>query len=247
MTQPNFSSQINNIKVYLGSSVLLIWMVLSTFILAPLILLCGAMPFAVRYEIARMWVRLVVWVARISCGVRYQVQGLENIQGIPAAIVLSKHQSAWETIALRLFLPRQTTLLKESLIKIPVWGWALATLKPIAIDRDNQRAALRALLQQGKACLDEGLWVVVFPEGTRTAPGETRKFSAGGAILAEKTGYPVIPIAHNAGHCWARNSFLKYPGMITVKIGSPIEIKGRKAADINQEAADWIAQAMTEL
>jgi len=222
-------------------------MTVSTFIFGPLVLLCGAMPFAVRYEIANTWVRLAIWVARIFCGVRYQVEGLENIQGTPTAIVLCKHQSAWETIALRLFLPPQTALLKESLVKIPVWGWALAKLKPIAINRSNQRAALKALLQQGKACLDEGLWVVVFPEGTRTAPGETKKFNAGGALLAEKTGYPVIPIAHNAGHCWSRNSFLKYPGMITVKIGPPIATKGRKAADINQQAADWINQAMAGL
>jgi len=247
MTQPNSLSPLNNIKIYLGSSILFVWTLISTFILAPLILLCGAMPFAWRYEIASTWVRSVIGAARIFCGVRYQVQGLENIQGIPTAIVLSKHQSAWETIALRLILPRQTALLKESLIKIPVWGWALARLKPIAINRGSQRAALKALLQQGKACLDEGLWVVVFPEGTRTAHGVNGKFNAGGAILAEKTGYPVIPIAHNAGRYWSRNSFLKYPGMITVKIGPPIETKGRKAADINQEAAAWIAQAMTDL
>jgi len=247
MTPPNSSSKKTNFNIYFGSSVLLVWMTVSTFVFAPLVLLCAAMPFAVRYGIAKMWVRLVIWVARIFCGVRYRVEGLENIQGIPTAIVLCKHQSAWETIALRLFLPPQTALLKESLVKIPVWGWALAKLKPIAIDRSNQRAALRALLKQGKACLDEGLWVVVFPEGTRTAPGETRKFNAGGAMLAEKTGYPVIPIAHNAGHCWSRNSFLKYPGLITVKIGPPIETQGHKASVINQQAYDWINQAMAGL
>lgn len=244
---PNLSSKKPDLKIYFGSSVLLAWMTVSTFIFGPMVLLCAAMPFSVRYGIATTWVRLAIAVARIFCGVRYQVEGLENIQGIPAAIVLCKHQSAWETIALRLFLPPQTALLKESLVKIPVWGWALAKLKPIAIDRSNQRAALKALLKQGKACLDEGLWVVVFPEGTRTAPGETKKFNAGGALLAEKTGYPVIPVAHNAGHCWSRNSFLKYPGMITVKIGAPIQTQGRKAADINQQAADWINQAMAAL
>ncbi len=244
---PNFLAKKTNLAVYLGSSVLLAWMTVSTFIFGPLVLLCGAMPFSVRYNIATTWVRLAIGAARVFCGVRYHVEGLENSQGIPAAIVLCKHQSAWETIALRLFLPPQTALLKESLVKIPVWGWALAKLKPIAIDRSNPRAALKALLKQGKACLAEGLWVVVFPEGTRTAPGETKKFNAGGALLAEKTGYPVIPIAHNAGHCWSRNSFLKYPGLITVKIGPPIATQGRKAADINQEAADWIHQAMAGL
>ena len=128
-----------------------------------------------------------------------------------------------------------------------MWGWALATLKPIAIDRSKQRESLKILLKQGKTYLQEGIWVVIFPEGTRAAPGEVKKFNAGGAILAEKTGYPVIPIAHNAGLFWPRNSFLKYPGIIKIKIGPVITTKNRKATDINNEAAEWIAQAMTEL
>lgn len=247
MTQPNTSFHGNNIRLYLGSAVLSLCMTAATLIFGPLVLLCGSLPFPVRYRIANQWIRFVLFIARICCGVRYQVEGLEHIKDVPTAIVLSKHQSAWETIALRLILPIQTALLKDSLVKIPVWGWALAKLRPIAIDRDNQRAALKTLLKQGKACLDDGIWVVVFPEGTRTAPGETRKFNAGGAILAEKTGYPVIPLAHNAGHCWARNSFLKYPGTINVKIGPAIDTKGRKAADINAEAAAWIADAMQGL
>jgi len=247
MTQPNTSYQGSKIKLYLGSTVLFVSMMLSTLIFGPLVLLCSAFPFSVRYKIANLWVQLVLSIARIFCGVRHEVEGLEHIKDIPTAIVLSKHQSAWETIALRLILPTQTALLKQSLLRLPVWGWALATLKPIAIDRGNQRAALKTLLKQGKACLNEGIWVVVFPEGTRTAPGEVKKFNAGGAILAEKSGYPVIPVAHNSGHCWPRYSFLKYPGTITVKIGPVIDTKGRKAADINAEAAEWITQAMKNM
>ena len=247
MTQPNTSYQGSKIKLYLGSTVLFVSMMLSTLIFGPLVLLCSAFPFSVRYKIAKLWVQLVLLIARIFCGVRHEVEGLEHIKNIQTAIVLSKHQSAWETIALRLILPTQTALLKQSLLRLPIWGWALATLKPIAIDRENQRAALKTLLKQGKACLNEGIWVVVFPEGTRTAPGEVKKFNAGGAILAEKSGYPVIPVAHNSGHCWPRYSFLKYPGTITVKIGPVIDTKGRKAADINAEAAEWIAQAMKNM
>lgn len=247
MTQPNTSYQGSKIKLYLGSTVLFVSMMLSTLIFGPLVLLCSAFPFSVRYKIAKLWVQFVLSIARIFCGVRHEVEGLEHIKDIQTAIVLSKHQSAWETIALRLILPTQTALLKQSLLRLPVWGWALATLKPIAIDRENQRAALKTLLKQGKACLNEGIWVVVFPEGTRTAPGEVKKFNAGGAILAEKSGYPVIPVAHNSGHCWPRYSFLKYPGTITVKIGPVIDTKGRKAADINAEAAEWIAQAMKNM
>lgn len=247
MTQPNTSYQGSKIKLYLGSTVLFVSMTLSSLVFGSLVLLCSVFPFMVRYRLSTLWVRFVLFMARICCGVRHEVEGLEHIKDIPVAIVLSKHQSAWETIALRLILPPQTALLKQSLLWLPVWGWALATLKPIAIDRENQRAALKTLLKQGKAYLEEGLWVVVFPEGTRTAPGEVKKFNAGGAILAEKTGYPVIPIAHNAGHCWSRYSFLKYPGTIKVKIGPVIDSKGRKAADINVEASEWIAQAMQEM
>jgi 1-acyl-sn-glycerol-3-phosphate acyltransferase len=188
-----------------------------------------------------------LWLAKVVCGVKYEVEGLENIKGINAAVVLCKHQSAWETIALRSFLPTQTALLKRSLLWLPLWGWALATLKPIAIDRTQQRAALRMLIKKGTEYLKEGIWVVVFPEGTRTAPGEVKKFNAGGAMLAEKSGYPVIPIALNSGHCWPRYSFLKYPGTIKVKIGPVIATEGRKAQDINAEAEQWIIAAMQEM
>ncbi len=247
MTQPNTSYQGSKIKIYLGSSVLFICMMTSSLVFGPLILLSYPLPFSVRYQIASLWVKFVMLIAKVFCGIHHEVEGLEHIKAIKAAIVLSKHQSAWETIALRLILPTQTALLKRSLLWLPVWGWALATLKPIAIDRKKKRESLKTLLKQGKACLNEGIWVVIFPEGTRTAPGEVKKFNAGGALLAEKSGYPVIPVAHNAGHCWPRYSFLKYPGTITVKIGPVIETKGRKAADINHQAAEWIAQAMTEL
>lgn len=184
---------------------------------------------------------------KMTCGLTYEVQGLDNVPKDQACIILSKHQSAWETVALRLFLPPQTALLKKSLLWIPVGGWALATLKPIAIDRENQREALKSLIEQGIARLQEGLFVLIFPEGTRAAPGENKKFNAGGAMLAQKSGYPIIPLAHNAGEFWPRNSFLKYPGTIQVRIGPIIHTEGRKAKDINAEAEAWIAQAMAEI
>lgn len=177
----------------------------------------------------------------------YQVEGLENLPKNQAYIVLSKHQSAWETLALRLILPMQTTVLKQSLTWIPIGGWALATLKPIAINRDNQKKALRALVTQGTKRLNEGFVVVVFPEGTRAAPGENKKFNAGGGLLAQKSGYPVIPLAHNAGEFWPRYSFLKRSGTIKVKIGPAIETTNKKAKEINSEAETWISQAMNEI
>lgn len=247
MTQQDSSSQRNSFRVYLGSSLLFAYIVVSTLIIGPIILLCVVLPFSVRYQLGNLWIKCILWVLKVTCGLTYEVQGLENLPEDQACIILSKHQSAWETIALRLFLPPQTALLKKSLLWIPIGGWALATLKPIAIDRENQREALKSLIEQGTARLKEGLFVVIFPEGTRAAPGENKKFNAGGAMLAQKSGYPVIPLAHNAGEYWPRYSFLKYPGTIQVRIGPVIATEGRKAKEINAEAEAWIAQAMSEI
>lgn len=247
MTQQTTSYQGNKIRLYLGSAALLIGMVVSLLIICPLVLLCIVLPFPLRYRVSGLWPEFVLWLSKVCCGLNYEIEGFEQIEKTGAAIILSKHQSAWETIAYRKILPMHSVLLKKSLLWLPFWGWAMATLKPIAIDRKNQRASLRKLLEQGSANLKRGLWIVVFPEGTRTAPEETRKFSAGGSMLAEQTGYPVIPIAHNAGIYWPRYSFLKYPGTIKVKIGPVIESKGRKAKEINSEAETWIVEAMKEL
>jgi 1-acyl-sn-glycerol-3-phosphate acyltransferase len=212
-----------------------------------MVIACIIFPFNVRYGIGKGWANFVLKLAEIFCGVRYEVEGLENINGNRAAIVLSNHQSAWETLAFRCFLPMQTSLFKRSLMWIPFWGWAMATLRPIPIDRDNKTAALRKLISDGTAALKEGLWVVVFPEGTRRAVGQMGEFSAGGAMLAQKSGFPVLPVALNAGTIWPRYSFLKYPGIIKVKIGPLVEVNGRKAAEINQEAEAWVRRALEEI
>lgn len=240
-------SKVNPIRLYLGSTLLLIGMVLALFVVSPLTLISLILPFNVRYDVAGLWVRWVLWLAKVCCGLTYRVEGLEHIDPDQPSVILSKHQSAWETIAYRYFLPKHSVVLKRSLLWLPLWGWAMATLKPIAIDRGNQRAALRTLLEQGKTYIQQGLWVIIFPEGTRTEPGELKKFNAGGAMLAQQANCPVIPIAHNAGMFWPRYSFLKYPGTIHVKIGPKIESQGRKAQDINAEAQAWIAEAMKTL
>lgn len=247
MTQQNSSSQDPRSKNYIGSALLFVGIFSTATIAGLLILLTTPLPFIVRYSISKAWCSLVVWMSAFFCGLRYEVEGLENIDPKQPAVVLSNHQSAWETLALRHILPMQSVLLKRSLLMFPIWGWALGMVKPIAIDRNNPRTALRILLDKGAVYLNEGLWIIIFPEGTRTAAGEVKKFSAGGAMLAQKTGFPVIPVAHNAGDFWPRYSFLKYPGVIKVKIGPAISSKKRKAADINAEAEAWISQAIKEL
>lgn len=247
MTQQPSSPQDLRPKNYIGSALLFVGIFSTATVAGLLILLATPLPFIIRYNISKAWCSLVVWMSAFFCGLRYEVEGLENIDPQQPAIVLSNHQSAWETLALRHILPMQSVLLKRSLLMFPIWGWALGVVKSIAIDRNNQRAALRILLEKGTVYLNQGLWIVIFPEGTRTAAGEVKKFSAGGAMLAQKTGFPIIPVAHNAGDFWPRYSFLKYPGVIKVKIGPVISSKKRKAADINAEAEAWIAQAIKEL
>lgn len=247
MTQPTSSSRKADFRVYLGSTLFLIYILLSTPIVGLLILAAIPLSFALRYKIADVWIYWLMVILKRCCGLSYQVEGLENIPKDGAAIILSKHQSAWETIALRQFISPQTAVLKESLLQIPFGGWALATLKPIAINRSAQKEALKMLVEQGTARLQEGLFVLIFPEGTRVAPGDHKKFNAGGAILASKSGFPVIPLAHNAGEFWSRNSFLKFPGTIKVKIGPAISSTDKSAKEINSTAEEWINQAMTAI
>ncbi|MFZ2725853.1 MAG: lysophospholipid acyltransferase family protein [Methylococcaceae bacterium] len=247
MMQVNSSFHGNKFRLYLGSSAFFVGLILSTIIMCLLILLVAFLPFKQRYALANLWIGFVMWMARVFCGLHYEVEGLENLKSVKTAIILSKHQSAWETLAFRKILPVHTIVLKESLLWIPFWGWAARLLKPIAIDRESQHAALRIILNKGTQYLNEGLWIVIFPEGTRTAPHQFKKFNAGGALLAQKSGYPIIPIAHNAGTYWPRYSFLKYPGTIKVKIGEAIITTGRKTNDINAEAEQWIAQAMHDI
>jgi 1-acyl-sn-glycerol-3-phosphate acyltransferase len=247
MTPPITSAQPSKFRLYLGASLFLSIAILFTLLFAPVILVCIVCPFKVRYRIGRAWAKWVMKLAEWCFDLRHEVQGLENLAGVPAAVILSNHQSAWETVAFRFILPMQTALFKKSLLWIPFFGWALATMKPIAIDRSNKQQALRKLISTGTEALQSGLFVLTFPEGTRRPVGDTGKFSGGAAMLAQKSGFPVIPVAHNAGLFWPRYSFIKHPGVIKVKIGPPIAVEGKKAADINQEAEAWIKQALTEI
>ncbi len=213
------------------------------FSLAGILLFLLFVPFPVRYRFTTRWGRFTIWWLKVTCGIDYRVEGRENIPEGPA-IVFSKHQSTWETLALQQIFPPQVWVLKRELMWLPLFGWTMATLKPIAIDRSAGRKAVNKIVEIGTRRLRSGLWVVIFPEGTRVPPGETRRYGIGGAVLAEKSGYPVVPVAHNAGEFWPRRAFLKRPGTIRVVIGPPIESKGRTAAEINRLAREWIEQAM---
>ncbi len=196
-----------------------------------------------RYRFLSQWARCMLWWLRISCGLSFAVKGRENIPGSPS-IILCKHQSAWETLALQLIFPPQVWVLKRSLLLIPFFGWALALTSPIAINRSAGREALKQLVSLGKERLAKQFWVVIFPEGTRTSPGERGKYHIGGAWLATHTKTQVVPVAHNAGEYWRKNSFLKYPGVIQVSIGKPVLTDGVKADVLNQQVENWIEAEM---
>ncbi len=199
-----------------------------------------------RYRIISLWARLTIFLARIICGLDYRVIGAENIPDRPT-VVLSKHQSAWETIAFQCIFPPQVWVLKRELLRVPFFGWGLAMTSPIAIDRGAGKEALKQLVEQGRDRLARGFWVVVFPEGTRMKPGSRGKYAIGGAWLAVQAGVPALPVAHNAGEFWGKNAFLKYPGTITVSIGKPIETAGMKASELNRRVEDWIEAEMQRI
>jgi 1-acyl-sn-glycerol-3-phosphate acyltransferase len=203
------------------------------------------LPRMARYRIISGWSRLVVRLARVLCGIRWSVQGREHLPAHPS-VILSKHQSAWETLAYQEIFPPQVLVLKEELLWIPFFGWGLALMSPIAIDRASGRAALRDIARRGKERLAQGFWVVIFPEGTRVPVGERRPYQQGGAWLAAQCGVPVVPVAHNAGRLWPKNAFLKRSGMVTVRIGPPIPTAGRDAKQVSADAETWIeAQQQT--
>ena len=232
--------------LWLRSALFLLGMGISTLIMVPIALLLLAAPFPLRFRLVANWARFNLWWLGVSCGVKADISGQEHIIDQPA-IIMCKHQSAWETLMIQLLFPPQVWILKRELLHIPIYGWGLAAMKPIAIDRASGVRSLKQLVRQGLERLHAGLWVVVFPEGTRLAPGVRQKYHPGGAMLAEKSGCPVLPIAHNAGYLWPRNSFLKRPGVIRMVIGPPIPTQGKKATQIIRETEDWIEATVASL
>jgi 1-acyl-sn-glycerol-3-phosphate acyltransferase len=202
-------------------------------------------PFT-RYRIILYWTRFVLLALKLICGINFRVTGAEHLPPGPC-VVLSKHQSAWETMAFQLIFPPQVYVIKRELLWIPFFGWGLAMCSPIAINRSAGPRAARQMLSQGKDRIAAGFWVIVYPEGTRVAPGARGKYQSSGSAIAIHAGAPVVPVAHNAGRCWRRNAFLKYPGTITVSIGPAIDSRGRKADELTREVEHWIESEMARI
>jgi len=217
-------------------------------------LLCGIaflawapfVPFTRRFRFARYWAHVLLGTLKRFCGLDYVVEGRERLP--PGAhVALWKHSSSWETLAMNVIFPRQVWVLKRELQWIPIVGWGIKLLHAIAIDRSSGRVAVGQVVEQGTQRLAEGDWVMIFPEGTRMAVGETRKYGVSGALLAASAGALVVPVAHNAGCFWPRRGLIKKPGRVRVVIGPPIQAAGREPRDINEEAQRWIESEVSRL
>lgn len=232
--------------IYIRSSIFFIFQSVTAVIFSCVGVVLWPLPFKWRYAVVSQWAKSNIWLLAKICDVHLEVEGKENI-GEEPAIIICKHQSAWETLALQTVFPPQVWVLKRELFWIPFFGWGLASLKPIAINRKAGRKALSQVIEQGLDRLSSGAWVVIFPEGTRIARGFIGRFGIGGARLAVETGYPVIPVAHNAAKAWPKHGFVKYPGVIKMVIGKKVASKGMAAGDLNQQLFDWMEDKMTQL
>ena len=232
--------------LFLRSLLFYIGQIISTILIAPVGVIAFPLDFKKRYYLITRWAVFNLWWLKICCNVTYEILGKENIPKKPC-IVMCKHQSAFETLALqRIFIP-QVWILKKELLQIPIYGWGLASMQPIAINRDSSIKSFKQIADQGCERLEKGYWVIIFPEGTRVAPNKKKKYLPGGGMLAEKSGARIVPVAHNAGRLWPRNSMIKKPGLITIKIGPMMESKNKTAKEITNNVENWIEKTVREL
>lgn len=231
---------------YLGSLLFTAYLFCSVFVYGVVALLVGPFPGNLTYRVAVAWAGAVLRLLKVLCRLDYVVEGTEHLQR-DNCVVLLKHSSSWETIAQFRIFPHQTWVMKRELLWAPILGWVLSLLRPIAIDRTAGRAAVEQVIVQGRELLEQGYWVMIFPEGTRVAPGQVRRYGLGGALLGIETGRPVIPVAHNAGEFWPRRGWLKRPGTIRLVIGAPIQTEGRDPRELTDEVQQWIESTVTAM
>ncbi len=227
------------------------WFIFAVSILMAGLILLIISPFCSadkKYGLVRGWCRWIIQAMSGVCGVTFSFKNIESVRNIGPVILLSKHQSGWETLALFGFVPRKLSFVyKKELHKIPIFGWGLASLGMFSIDREHGRAAYEQMKTEVPKFLDRGWALILFPEGTRTKPGQTVKYKSGGARLAIDTGTPIIPIALNSGRRWPKGSFIIYPGHIEVVFGPEIRPEGLSVHELNEEVQSWIEGEMKRL
>ncbi len=233
-----------NFVLFLRSALFMVLMVIATIIWSGVCMLAAPLPYNKRYFVTSRWNVFIVWCAKWICGINYQFKGYENFPDAPA-IILSKHQSAWETIFLLANLPRPLVFVfKKEILYIPFFGWGIALLRMIPIDRKQGKNAFKSVVAHGKRRLKDGQWIIMFPEGTRIPVGQQGKYKSGGTRLAVETGAVVVPIALNSGECWPKNSFIKKPGTVTVSVGKPISSEGKTPDELMEQVEQWIESEM---
>lgn len=238
-----------SLNLWLRSLLFSIGMLLSGMIASTLIVLLFLPScYHYRYRMSQLWCRFSLWWLRRTCHIDYQVSGSLHL---PAAqqptIIMAKHQSTWETLFLHQYLPPVAWVIKRELLWLPFFGWALGLLRPIAINRSAKGSSMKQILRSGVERLQRGQWVLIFPEGTRLAPGERRRYGNGGATLATHSGCAIVPVALNAGEFWPRGGFIKRPGTVQVVFGAPLLPADRSVAELTQEVETWIEGTMLDL
>ncbi len=235
-----------SVRQWCGSIAFTTYLFLSVPIYGMVVLCTAPFGRSVSYRSVLVWVDSVLFLLRKLCRLDYTVEGLEHLPK-QNSVLLIKHSSAWETIAQLQIFPEHTWVLKRELMWAPFLGWVLWLLTPIAIDRSAGQSAVQQVLEQGGRYLRDGLWIAIFPEGTRMPPGQTRRYGMSGALLATAAGREIVPVAHNAGYFWPRRGWLKKPGTIRLVIGPPIQTAGRDPRAINEEAQRWIEATVARL
>ncbi len=203
-------------------------------------------PYRICFAIVSSWCTFNVYWARITCGIRYEISGLENVPN-KACVIMSNHQSTWETLAYPSIFPTLTWVIKRELLFVPFFGWGIASTQPIALNRKQGKKAFLQLIKDGQDKLALGRFIVIFPEGTRIPYEEDRPLKVGGFVLAKKSKADILPVAHDAGRLWPRNSFLKSPGTIHLRIGKPISTSDHSAEEIREQYAEWLQKTRAEI
>lgn len=224
---------VRSILFYLGEA-------LSTIPFFMISMIALPMPPKTRSWMIAGWAKFVIWWLEITCGLKHDVVGIENIPETPCVFACN-HQSTWETISTQTFLPALAWVLKRELFRIPVFGWGLWATRPIAIDRNDRESAREQVIHQGQEKIQEGRYVLIFPEGTRTTYGEVGFYKKGGAMLARAANVDIVPIAHNAGKFWRRNNVWILPGTIKCVIGPRISLAGKRDSEVTEEIKQWIS------
>lgn len=223
------------------SALFLLGMTLSTCLWVIPCIVARLFPYHICFAIVSSWCTFNVYWAKITCGIRYEITGLENIPDKPC-VIMSNHQSTWETLAFPSIFPTLTWVIKKELLYVPLFGWGIASTQPIALDRKQGKKSFIQLIRDGKEKLALGRFILIFPEGTRIPYGEEKTLKIGGFVLAKKSKSDILPVAHDAGRLWPKQGFIKTPGTIHLHIGKPISTKDMDAEQLRDHYATWLKQ-----